>query len=115
MSAGATLSDDGLTMTVAVQTAAGVLTATYERDPAAGPFTPEDVALAAQTLEAKAARLAVLPGQSSRTIRLSERVMLHIATGPPTWWLPRVQIHSNEVMVGWLRGLVALWWTGKTR
>lgn len=32
----------------------------------------------------------------------------HVNTGPPTWWLPRVRFERYGVMVGWLRGLVAV-------
>lgn len=32
---------------------------------------------------------------------------LHCNTGPPTWWKPRFVLKKDEVMVGWLRGLVA--------
>lgn len=33
-----------------------------------------------------------------------------VNTGPPTWWLPKVEITGGHVMVGWLRGLVAIKW-----
>lgn len=34
-------------------------------------------------------------------------VYVHVNTGPPTWWLPRVEVRDGSLMVGWLRGLVA--------
>lgn len=37
-------------------------------------------------------------------------VLLHINTGPPTWWYPRMQITRSSLMGGWLRALIALSW-----
>lgn len=46
---------------------------------------------------------------TARRFRIgSKAVYLHKGTGPPTWWFPRVRISRGEVMVGWLRGMVAL-------
>lgn len=35
-------------------------------------------------------------------------VYLYVTVGPPTWWLPKMQIKRDRVMVGWLRGLVGV-------
>ena len=36
----------------------------------------------------------------------------HLSVGPPTWWLPRLDVTRRHVMVGWLRGMVAVSWGG---
>lgn len=35
---------------------------------------------------------------------------VHTSVGPPTWWMPLVHIRRDHVMVGWLRGMVAVHW-----
>jgi hypothetical protein len=35
-------------------------------------------------------------------------VYVHKGTGPPTWWLPRLRIRRDEVMVGWLQLMIAV-------
>lgn len=35
---------------------------------------------------------------------------VHVNSGPPTWWLPRVDVRRGTVMVGWLRGLLGISW-----
>lgn len=57
----------------------------------------------------------LIPGQLNRARRfhMGRRTFyVHVNTGPPTWWLPKVKIRHSGVMVGWLRGLVALSWGG---
>ena len=49
--------------------------------------------------------------QVNRTHRIplgNRAVYIHVNTGPPTWWLPRMDWRDGSLMVGWLRGLVAL-------
>jgi hypothetical protein len=55
----------------------------------------------------------LIPGQVNRARRLriaGRTFLLHANTGPPTWWWPRVELRRGDVMVGWLRGLVAVSW-----
>ena len=55
-----------------------------------------------------------VPHQINRTWRraIGRRVVyLHLNLGPPTWWLPRIQLR-HKVAAGWLRALVALSWDG---
>lgn len=101
-----TLSEDGLQLTVDVVQADGRLRSlTVTRSPNVGPFTPADVEkVVAAALEADR----IMPGEKRTTRRLNDRVMVHVATGPPTWWIPRVEITRRSVMVVWLRGLVAI-------
>lgn len=35
-------------------------------------------------------------------------IYLHVGTGPPTWWLPRVKLGVGEAMIGWLRAMTAI-------
>lgn len=52
-------------------------------------------------------------GQVDRTrlIRIrSYTVLVKVNTGPPTWWLPRVDIGRKSAMAGWLRLLIAASW-----
>jgi hypothetical protein len=55
------------------------------------------------------------PGQTNRARRFQAvgwDVFVHANTGPPTWWWPRLEVerHDGEiqVMVGWIRGLLAV-------
>lgn len=48
-----------------------------------------------------------------RRVSILGRVFyLHLNTGPPTWWWPRMQVKRGSVMVGWFRALVAVSWRG---
>jgi hypothetical protein len=52
------------------------------------------------------------PGQRTRARRFVTRfgtLYVHVMTGPPTWWLPRVKREKGgALMAGWLRGAVAV-------
>lgn len=37
-------------------------------------------------------------------------VLLKVNTGPPTWWMPRIELRRDQAMVGWFRGLLAASW-----
>jgi hypothetical protein len=55
----------------------------------------------------------MVDGQVNRARRLSVlgRVFyLHVNTGPPTWWWPRIELGRSKFMVGWFRLLIALSW-----
>lgn len=103
------LSDDGMTLIVSRRAPGGIQTATYNRDRHAGPFTDADVdadvdlAIAGQP----AATKTMQPGQRNKTRRITTRsgtLYLHVMTGPPTWWLPRmVREEDGTLMTGWLR------------
>ena len=61
------------------------------------------------------ARRNAVAGQTNRTLRATvagRDVWLHINTGPPTWWRPRLIIGwtdwKRELGLGWLRGLVVV-------
>lgn len=54
----------------------------------------------------------MVPGEKRRA-RLTDltsgwQLYSAVNTGPPTWWVPRIEIslRKKSVMVGWLRGLV---------
>lgn len=50
----------------------------------------------------------------ARRFSLGSRVVyVHCNVGPPTWWLPRVELRRNKLMVGWLRVLVAISWNAR--
>lgn len=53
------------------------------------------------------------PGQVDRMFRRhlwGRTWYLSVNTGPPTWWLPQMMLRPRNLMVGWLRGMVALSW-----
>lgn len=53
------------------------------------------------------------PGQVNEAWRFNlfgRKMYIHINTGPPVWWLPRLRIRRREVMIGWLSGLIAVAW-----
>lgn len=58
------------------------------------------------------AKRTVEPGQKNTARRYHLRsdwwLYVHVNTGPPTWWLPRVKPERYGLMVGWIRGLVAV-------
>lgn len=98
-----TVSDDGHRITIC--TPAGVRTTLHSSRPAG--FTATELR-AARTTETPAA---LMPGQINRVRRWrlgTRSIYVHINTGPPTWWRPRVQVTGGQVMAGWLRGLVAV-------
>lgn len=41
---------------------------------------------------------------------LGRPFLVHVNTGPPTWWWPRIYIHRNKVAAGWLRVMYGLSW-----
>ena len=104
------LSDDGMTLVTKRWTPAGILTSTFNRLPDAGPFTDADVenALSAQPAAARTMQ----PGQRNQARRIVTRfgtLWLHVMTGPPTWWWPRLKREKDgTLMAGWLRLAVAV-------
>lgn len=86
--------------------------ATFETDKPEG-FTDTQVDVA-RRLD----RTVTLPGQHDRARRITVRghaIYLHINTGPPTWWVPRIEVtrkstRPRSLMAGWLRGLIAASW-----
>jgi hypothetical protein len=104
------LSGDGMTLVIRQRVPGGVRTATYHRDPQAGPFTDADVAFALSLTPG--AGLRMKPGQHNRTRRAVTRfgtLWTHVMTGPPTWWLPKLRREQDgTVMAGWLRLAVAV-------
>lgn len=105
-----TLSADRLTLTIRTTTTAGTNTITFGRPPHQ-PWTDADVTLAIRmTDEAGIARLQ--PGQENTSRRLPLGrgwwLYVHLMTGPPTWWYPRVDPRGGALMVGWLRAGVAV-------
>lgn len=108
MSAGVTLSEDGLELTVrVVQPDGRVRQMVVTRAADVGPFDEESIAKVVATASACDR---IQPGETRTTRRLTRRLLLHVATGPPTWWLPKLEVTRRSVMVGWLRGLVAVSW-----
>ena len=99
------LSDDGMTLIIKRRTPAGIATTTYERLHDAAPFTDVDVenVLSAQPVATRAMQ----PGQRNKTRRFVTRfgtLWLHVMTGPPTWWWPRLAREKDgALMAGWLR------------
>jgi len=74
-----------------------------------GGFTDADVDAALR------ARRNAIAGQTNRTRRATvagRDVWLHVNTGPPTWWRPRIILGwtdwKRELGLGWLRGLVVV-------
>jgi hypothetical protein len=74
-----------------------------------GGFTDADVDAALR------ARRNTVAGQTNRTLRATvacRDIWLHVNTGPPTWWRPRIIIGwtdwKRELGLGWLRGLVVV-------
>ena len=104
------LSDDGMALVIRQRVPGGVRTATYRRQPEAGPFTDADVALALELTPGAGRRME--PGQHNRTRRAVTRfgtVWTHVMTGPPTWWLPKLRREQDgTVMAGWFRLAVAV-------
>ena len=99
------LSDDGMTLVIKRRTPGGIQTATYGRSPGTGPFTGANVDYLLS--EQRAVARTMLPGQRNKTRRFVTRfgtLWLHVMTGPPTWWRPRVKREKDgTLMVGWLR------------
>lgn len=100
------VSEDRRTMTIRAST--GKLTTL--RSAAQAGFTAEQVDAAESSDSSH-----LLPGQINRARRFTVRgraVFVHVNTGPPAWWLPRLEVDDNgeriEVMVGWLRALAAV-------
>jgi hypothetical protein len=102
------LSQDRMTLVITSREPGGVRTVTLNRQPDAGPFTDADVAAA----RALTPRPSMQPGQRNRSRRIRTRfgiLWTHVATGPPTWWLPRLRREKDgTLMAGWLRFAVAL-------
>ena len=104
------LSNGGMTLTVERHTAAGTLLTTFERERGAGPFTAADVAYVLS--EIPAAARTIQPGQRNTAHRFTTGfgvLWLHVMTGPPAWWLPRLKHEKDGTcMAGWLRLAVAV-------
>ena len=105
------LSPDRLTLVVHRHLPEGILTATYHRDPGAGPFTDADVTLAINSTPAASTGMRQ-PGQRNRSRRTVTRfgtLWTHVSTGPPTWWLPQARREADgTLMAGWLRLAIAV-------
>jgi hypothetical protein len=104
------LSKDRRTLTIKRRTPAGILTSTFSRAAQTPPFTDADVENALSGVPA--ASRTMQPGQRTRARRFVTRsgtLYVHVMTGPPTWWLPRVKRGKDgALMAGWLRGAVAV-------
>jgi hypothetical protein len=107
MSADATrhvLSSDGMTLVIKRRAPGGILTTTLQRQPGAGPFTEEDVTAA---LRLNPDGKEWLLGQRNRIRRYETRfgiLWVHLMSGPPIWWLPKLRRERDgTVMAGWLR------------
>ena len=95
------VSDDGREMTI--RPGDGRVLTMHSRDG----FTPEQIAHAEQTVSLPN----VAEGQVNRVRRFAVggwRFYVHVNTGPPTWWVPHVEVTRRSVMVGWFRGLIAV-------
>ncbi len=104
----AVLSADRRELTILTQTPAGVSRAVFGRADGDEPFTEADVQRA--LAEAPTGRT-MIPGQRNTTRRWVTplgSIYGHLMTGPPTWWLPKVEIRRGGLMVGWLRAAVAV-------
>ena len=106
------LSDDHQTMTVRNDGTAVTL-----RSSRAGGFTEADIAPRNSRQPPR-----MMCGQVNRVWRFTTArrdLFMHVNTGPPTWWIPRVEMTSKRgdrtVMVGWLRGMVAVSITTRRR
>lgn len=70
------------------------------------PATPQELAYALENSE-NARTENMQPGQRSLFIRrqlpFGVTAYVGIHTGPPTWWLPKVQVRKRTIGVGWLR------------
>jgi hypothetical protein len=103
------LSADGMTLVIKRRAPGGVLTTTLHREPGAGPFTDTDVEAA---LALAPADRDWLPGQRNRARRFGTRsgtLWVHLMTGPPAWWLPKLRREKDgTVMAGWFRLAVAV-------
>lgn len=100
-----TLSVDGMEMTIK-STRGHVATLRSTRP---GGFTESDIE-GARNFKFNTR---MIDGQVNRArlYRLGGRdVLVQVNTGPPTWWIPRVKIRCNKVVIGWLRILVAVSW-----
>lgn len=72
-------------------------------------FTPEHVDLA----RSFALDSDMIQGQINRArlIKVADRpLLLHVNTGPPTWWWPRLIIKKGQIVIGWLRVMVGVSW-----
>lgn len=101
------LSQDRRTATLTYPTGQ---TVTYTSDHDGG-FTDAEVDRMARATPSR-----MTPGQRSRALRATitgREVFVHVNTGPPTWWTPRVEhTHTpqggHRVMAGWFRAMVAV-------
>lgn len=109
---GIEVSDDGRTLTiefVSPNHGAGTLVARREDD--APDWTPPDIDKAIKYL--LHADRTMLAGEKRRIRRYplpgGYTLWVHVNTGPPTWWAPRVFRTSDGALVtGWLRALIAV-------
>jgi hypothetical protein len=99
-----TLSDDRKVLTITD----GRTTATLHSARPEG-FIADDL-LRAETMPLNTSMVEGQVNTARRIKAFGRTWYVAVNTGPPTWWLPKVRITHREVMVGWLRGLVALSW-----
>jgi hypothetical protein len=103
------MSADGRTLTVKRQTAEGIIetNVSWTFDP-----TQDLIDKGLKSiLEMSEDREDMLVGQKNKYIKKGKWV-LEISTGPPTWWLPRIELKFKEhflFRLGWLRLGLGLW------
>lgn len=101
------VSDDGMTLTISSRDGQQATL----RSARPGGFTATDI----ENARAFKLNTRMVDGQVNRArrFRFGNRVFyVHVNVGPPTWWLPRIEIKQGKFMVGWLRALLALSWDG---
>jgi hypothetical protein len=99
------LSDDGMELTISSPSGQRATLRSARTDG----FTPTDL----ENARTFPLNSNMVPGQvnQARRFRLGRRaVYVHVNTGPPTWWLPRLEIKRGKLMIGWLRVLLAVSW-----
>lgn len=112
---------DDVTLRVDVRTRQGVYTSTFSW------ATPELKAEHEQAAIRTACEATAAVIRESGDVRRARAfrtrfgtLFVHVNTGPPTWWLPKVKAGRRtdgtlEVMAGWLRALVAVSWNRHDR
>jgi hypothetical protein len=104
------LTPDRMTLVIRQRVPGGVRTATYHREPQAGPFTDADIATALRLTPG--AMGGWVPGQRNNSRRTQTKfgtLWTHVMHGPPTWWLPKLKREPDgTLMAGWLRLAVAV-------
>ena len=101
------LSADCREMTILTPTPAGAHRTVLGRGPHQEPFNAEDVRLAMEmavpTLTESGQR-----NTARRWVTPLGDIYGHLMLGPPTWWLPKIELRRDGVMVGWLRVAAAV-------